>query len=359
MMAYYSDNKTEHAFKTFASDLRNGFDYPVVYMYGPEEYLIDWAANTVAGKYVSKSFAAADLEKPDAESVTMEDIVSSCETVSMFSEKRVVWIRDFAPLWQDNAKGFGDSQLKVLEEYIDAPNPGTVLIFSTSKVKNDPKDKKEKKTKLNKLLLSKARCYDFCQLDRPALRAFIEKRVRSKGLTVDRSITDYIVDMTGYYHKDTDYRLMNLDTDLNKMVSLASEKIRREDVDRAILGDMDTYIFDFLDHLSMNHKEDAFVLLHNIIASGSEFFSILGVIISQFELITEVSELRDLGMDISGIVREMGIHEFRVKKALKAAERLGTDKLKKVLCQLYSIDTDVKSGNIDGITALELLIGRM
>ena len=113
-MAYNSDNKTKHAFKTFAGDLKNGFDYPVVYMYGPEEYLIDWAANTVAGKYVSKSFAAADLEKPDAESVTMDDIVSSCETVSMFSEKRVVWIRDFAPLWQDNAKGFGDSQLKVL-----------------------------------------------------------------------------------------------------------------------------------------------------------------------------------------------------------------------------------------------------
>ena len=44
---------------------------------------------------------------------------------------------------------------------------------------------------------------------------------------------------------------------------------------------------------------------------------------------------------------------------MKAAERLGTDKLKKVLCQLYSIDTDVKSGNIDGVTALELLIGRM
>ena len=87
MMAYYSDNKTEHAFRTFAGDLKNGFDYPVVYMYGPEEYLIDWAANTVAGKYVSKSFAAADLEKPDTESVTMEDIVSSCETVSMFSDR--------------------------------------------------------------------------------------------------------------------------------------------------------------------------------------------------------------------------------------------------------------------------------
>jgi DNA polymerase-3 subunit delta len=277
----------------------------------------------------------------------------------MFSQKRIVWVREYPPLVQDNVKGFGDSQLKVLEEYLEEPNPGTVLIFSSSKVKNDPKDRKEKKTKLNKLLLSKAKCYDFCPLDRPALRAFIEKRFKVNGLEIDRSTSDYIVDISGYYHKDSDYRLMNMDTDLNKMVSLASEKIKREDVDRAILGDMDTYIFDFLDHLSMNHKEDAFLLLHNIIASGSEFFSILGVIISQFELLTEVSELRDMNMDIAGIVREMGIHEFRVKKALQAAGRLGTRKLKKILGQLYSIDTDVKSGNIDGVTALELLIGRM
>lgn len=358
-MSYNNDKKTEHAFKTFAQDLKNGLDSPVIYMYGAEEYLINWAANTIAGKYVSRSFAAADFEKPDTEIISMNDIVSSCETVSMFSERRVVWIRDYLPLWQDNAKGFSDSQLKVLEDYLDEPNPGTILIFSTSRVKNDLKDKKEKRTKLNKLLLTNAKCYDFCPLDRPALRAFIEKRVRSKGLTIDRSITDYIVDVTGYYHKDTDYRLMNLDSDLEKMISLASDKVRREDADRAILGDMDTYVFDLLDHLSQNHKEDAFVLLHNILAAGGEFFSVLGLIISHFELLAEVGELRDSGMDVSGIVREMGIHEFRVKKAMKAAERFGTDKLKTVLCQLYGIDTKVKRGDVDGVTALELLIGRM
>ena len=358
-MAYYNDKKTEHAFRTFAADLKNGRDCPVIYMYGEEEYLINWAVKTMAGKYVSKSFAQADFERPDPETAVMEDIISSCETVSMFSEKRVVWVKDYPPLWQENAKGSGESQLKLLEDYLMAPNPGTILIFSTSRVKNDPKDKKEKKTKLNKLLLGNAVCYDFCPLDRPALRAFIEKRLRTGGLDIDRNITDYIVDVTGYYHKDTEYRLMNLDSDLGKIVSLSTEKVRKEDVDRAILGDMDTYIFDFLDHLSLNHKEEAFVLLHNILESGSEFFSVLGSIISQFELLTEVSELRDTGMDISGIVREMGVHEFRVKKALKAAERFGTDKLRTVLCKLYSIDAEIKKGDIDGVTALELLIGRM
>ena len=41
------------------------------------------------------------------------------------------------------------------------------------------------------------------------------------------------------------------------------------------------------------------------------------------------------------------------------ADRFGTEKLKSVLCRLYEIDTDIKQGNIDGITALELLVGRI
>lgn len=353
------NKKTEHAFRTFAVNLKNGMDEPVIYMYGAEDYLIDWAVSAIEKRFISGTFASADMEKPDPENVSMEDIVRSCETVSMFSAKRVIWVKDYPPLWQDNAKGFGEGSLRILENYMEEPNPGTILIFSSSKVKNDPKDKKEKKTKLNKLLLKGAHCYDFCQLDRPALRAFIEKRFKTNGIMIDRQMTDYIVDMTGYYHRDSDYRLMNMDSDLNKIVSLADGKVTREDVDRAVLGDLDTYVFDLLDHLSVNKKDEAFLLLHNILDSGSDVFSMLGLMISHFELLTEVGELRDAGMDIRGIVREMGVHEFRVKKAMRAADKFGTDKLKKILCRLYETDTEIKQGNIDGVTALELLIGRM
>lgn len=358
-MADYYNNKTEHAFKTFAVDLKKGIDWPVLYMYGEEDYLIDWAVNTIAGKYVSGSFSAADFERPDPENVLMEDIIRSCETVSMFSSRRVVWVKEFPPLWQDNAKGFGDSQIKALEKYLDEPNPGTILIFSTSKVINDPKDRREKRSRLNKLLLSKAHCYDFCPLDRPALRAFIEKRFKVNGLVIDRSTADYIIEMSGYYHKDSDYRLMNMDSDLNKIVSLAEGKVRKEDVDRAVMGDLDTYVFDLLDHLSSNRKEDAFALLHNIVSSGNDVFPVLGLMIGHFELLTETGELRDRGMDIRGIVKEMGVHEFRIKKAIRAADKFSTEKLKSILSRLYEIDTSIKQGNIDGLTALELLIGRI
>lgn len=358
-MAAYGEPKTEHAFKTFAKDLKEGNIAPVIYMYGAEEYLMEWAAGALASRYVSGGAGSLDLVRPDSDEVTAQDIINDCETFSMFSQKRVIWVRDYAPLWQDNAKGFSQDQLKALDDYISSPNEGSILIFSTSRVKNDPKDRREKKSKLNSLLLKKAACYDFCQLDRRALRAFIEKRVRGNGLEIDRDVSEYLMDVTGYYHKDTDYRIMNLSSDLDKIVNLAHEKVTRQDIDRTILGDMETYVFDFLDYVSSNRKEEAFVLLHNILSSGSDVFGILGLLAGQFELMTEVRELREEGMDIPAMVKEMGMHEFRVKKALKAAEKFSLSKLRSILCQLYEIDSEVKQGNIDGTLALELLIGRI
>lgn len=405
-MANYYGDKTEHAFKAFAQDLRGSMDYPVIFMYGAEDYLIEWAVGQLVKRFVGRGAGELDFEKPEADAA-VEDIINACETFSMFSEKRVVWVKDLPALSQDNAKGWGEKQLHKLEEYLDAPNPGTILIFSSSKVKNDPRDRREKKSKLNKLLLQKAKCYDFCPLDRKALRAFIEKRIRSAGLTIGRDDLEYLVDSTGYFHKDTEYRLMNLNSDLEKIVSLALGapgggqgpaagsagpagaagqgrptapgtgtnaevpapapytahqpvgKVSREDIDRAILGDMDTYVFDFLDYVSSNRKEEAFLLLNNMFSAGSDVFGILSILVNQFELMTEIRELSEEGMGLPAITKEMGMHEFRIKKALAAANRMSLGKLKTTLRQLYDIDTDIKQGNIDGALALELLIGRI
>ncbi|MBQ2160613.1 MAG: hypothetical protein II444_02135, partial [Firmicutes bacterium] len=308
--------------------------------------------------------------------VTLDEILDSCETFSMFSEKRVIWVRDFQPLLQDNAKGFGERQLKTLEAYMDEPNDRTVLIFSSARVINDPKDRREKKTKLDKLLLKKAKCYDFCPLDRKALRSFIEKRIRTAGAAIGRDEVEYLIDTTGYFHKDTDYRLMNLEADLAKITGLAQEGagaapgaaqtvpnapaiVNRQIIDRAILGDMETYVFDFLDHLAMNRKSEAFTILSNMMADGNDVFGLLGLMVNHFELITEVKELREAGMDPLGMAKELGIHEFRVKKALTSANRTSLDKLKSMLCQLYDVDAGIKRGDIDGRLALELFIGRI
>ena len=82
-MAAYGEPKTEHAFKTFAKDLKEGNIAPVIYMYGAEEYLMEWAAGALASRYVSGGAGSLDLVRPDADEVTAQDIINDCETFSM------------------------------------------------------------------------------------------------------------------------------------------------------------------------------------------------------------------------------------------------------------------------------------
>ncbi len=55
----------------------------------------------------------------------------------------------------------------------------------------------------------------------------------------------------------------------------------------------------------------------------------------------------------------MKIHEFRIKKAIQAADRFTKTKLKEILVQLYEIDRNIKTGVLEQNLALELLVGRI
>ncbi len=97
-------------------------------------------------------------------------------------------------------------------------------------------------------------------------------------------------------------------------------------------------------------------MLHNILASGKDVFALASRLIDYFEILLEVSEFRAKGYSLPMITKTLGIHEFRVKKAMALSDRFPVAKLKKTLIRLYEIDRNVKSGDIDGTIALELLV---
>ena len=55
-----------------------------------------------------------------------------------------------------------------------------------------------------------------------------------------------------------------------------------------VAGDMETFVFDMLDAITGNKKDRAFQILYNILYSGKDAFSIIGAIVSQFELLLSV-----------------------------------------------------------------------
>ena len=343
--------KKEHAFRTFNADIKEGNFPPVMFMYGPEEYLTEWAAGSLVKRFVNPASEALDYVVL-ADDCTSDQIIEAAGTFSIFSERKVVWARDFAPLSSANPRGFSASDRERLKEYIRNPNEGTLLIFSTA----EPEDKSE----LVKELKKNCRCYFFDKLDYPQLAAFAEKRFRAAGVYIGRDTLKYLIDETGYYNKETEYRIFNLENDIKKIIAYSDGvRITEEDVSATLNGDMDTFVFNFLDAISGNRKDTAFGLLHNILASESDVFSIIGLLVNHFELVLEVREFREEGMSLPAITSKLKIHEFRVKKAMGFAEKFTAEKLRSILSQLYETDRNIKTGALEQNLALELLVGRI
>ena len=90
----YKDVKTEHAFQAFHKDLKNGEFPPVIFMYGEEGYLIRWAVGELANLFVDSSSRSVDYLIAD-EIENVAELTQACDTFSIFSEKRVIWAKDF------------------------------------------------------------------------------------------------------------------------------------------------------------------------------------------------------------------------------------------------------------------------
>ena len=72
----------------------------------------------------------------------------------------------------------------------------------------------------------------------------------------------------------------------------------RQDIEAAVCGDMETFVFDMLDGISSGQKDKAYRILYNMLHSGSDVFSVIGAIVSQFEMMLSVKPVSYTHLDV-------------------------------------------------------------
>lgn len=356
MAGYQGTKKREHAFQTIGKDLKADRVSNLVLLCGEEQYLVHWAANLLKDRYVEKACESLDFTRLDPEGLTVERIKESCETLSMLSAKRVVLIPEFPPALGQKLKGFSENDEKELLEYLKII-PETCLLIITA---GTPDPKSKKKSKLRAAVGKLGTVYDFGPLTGAQLRSFIQKRLKAAGKTYRDSIVDMLMADSGYGNKEIDYNLYNLENDIKKIIAHSDgQEILSSDVALTISTNLETNVFAMLDAISRNRKDEAYRLLHNLLVSGENVYGLLALIVSQLELILEVKEAREEGLALSQIQKLLGIHEFRIKKAMGVTEKYSVEGLKRILCKAYEIDGNIKTGLLDQNLALELFIAEI
>ncbi len=339
----------KHSFKVFSENLKEGKIGKVLLFYGVEQYLVKWAVETLVKKYVNPATVSVDYQILDEDGVTCGQIIEACETFSMFSDRRVVWVKDFRPLSGDSARGYSKDEVAKLADYLSASNDGTILIFSAEEIKAS--------AALPAALKKHGQCYDFDKIDKAELTSFARKRFRAAGVDIGPSALNMLIEATGYFNRESDYRLFHFANDIQKVIAHCDGNVvRQEDIEAAVCGDLETFVFDMLDGISSGQKDKAFRILYNMLHGGSDPFSVIGAIVSQFEMMLSVKQMREDGMDLKAIHKRLGGSEYRIKKMIPYTNRFSVDKLKRILSSIYEVDRQIKTGLLDSQLALELFI---
>ena len=341
-----------HAYKIFEKDLKDGSIKNVLLLYGKEQYLVKWSFDAAVKKYVSADCKAFDFFEMDSEKATVDGIVENCETLSMFSEKRVVSLPGFSLISGEKHKNITESDEKLLAEYIKNV-PDTCLLVITS-------ESADKRRKLYKEIALCGSAYDFGPLDEYTLKSFVEKRFAQRGKSIKASAVGEFIRRSGYFNRDSDYTLFNVENEIEKIAAHCDgAEIQIADIVQVIAGDIETNIFAMADAAGRNRKGEVFRLLHNLLGAEENVFHILALLASQFEMMLEVKEMKAEGKTRAAMQRILNVQEFRIKKAASAAELYDISRLRDALKKIYQVEVNIKSGFMDNTLALEILLSEI
>lgn len=334
-MAYNNKKPKGLGFEAFTKNIKKGIEKGIIILWGEEDYLINWAVSRIISRYINPATKEMDLMEFSDENYSIDSLMEAAETMAFLSEKRVIIIKGVFP----------ENFEEIENLYINDSNTLVVFVYH--------KEKLEKAEKI------KHKCdgYYFGKLEFKELASFITKRMSKWQWKIEHAQLRYLIDATGYNHRDSDYSLFDLVNDIDKLRAYCKDGIvTNEDIDEIIVGDKETFIFEFLDALSADKKATALEMFKNMDAKDMNVFQLLASIISQFEIALSLRQLLNDGVNYKDGARFLRINEYRAKRILGLANRLTMERLKEGLLKAYNVEKDIKSGLLSESLAVELFI---
>lgn len=337
-MAYYKKNNEEHAYKKMADDLKKGEFDSLIFLYGVEQFLVDWACDELVKKYVNPLTKSMDLDIINMDGIKLEDLENACETIPMFSQKKVVIMRNYTNQFKSEENEF----LKYISNL-----PATTMLIITGK-------------DFGANYIKLGANYEFKVLNVPQVNSFIKGRLKKVGKKATPSVIKAITSETGYFNGNFEYTLMNLESDIQKIINYSeNDEITVADIRECITNTEENDMFALMDALARNNKKIAFKLLDDIRLSGGNNFMILANMISQLELMMKTKQLTENGIQKDEIQKLLKIHEYRIKKAINFSKSYSVEKLKRILKIAYLTDEKIKLGILKDDIAIEMIIAEM
>lgn len=301
-------------------------------LYGTNDYLINQEIKKLKEK---NNITDNDVTRYDYTEVLIKDIIDDATLVPLFSNKKMI-IVDNSTIFESTSK---KEDTVVLEKYLSSVNDFTILIFI------DKVDKLDERKKIYKLLKDNNSVIECNTLN-------VNNLVKEKfeNYKIDSSTITKFINRVG----TNPYNLIN-EIEKLKIFKINEKVITEEDIKFASKNIEDN-IFDLINYIVNKNSEKVIDIYNDLLSRGSEPIAILVLIANQFRIILQSKLLYYKGYSEKDIASTLSIHPYRVKLAIQNSRNYSNELLIEYIDKLATLDYEIKSGEKDADTGLELFL---
>ena len=277
----------------------------------------------------------------DCESDGLDELIASLTESSLFSEQKFIVVKNpfflTAKVSKKLQKQIDDLQ-KIFENLADLEDV-VVIVASYEKI--------DRRKKLTKIVLKQFNVVE------PQIRPYevastTKALIKDEGYIITQSALQLLIERSDQVIDTilSNYQKLKMVATDNKI----TEKSVMQNVDLSLAQN----IFAILESALDKNYREAVERLDNQLREGTNPIQLLAVFENQLELILVVKILAQRGRSEPQIVKELGVHPYRVKLALR--NRLKIDKLENLLRDAIDLEFKYKNGTYREDNFLKLFI---
>jgi DNA polymerase-3 subunit delta len=315
------------------SDIKSGEFKPVYLLFGEERYL----RRQYRDKLKNALCAPDDNMNNhyyEGKNVPIGEIIDLAETLPFFAERRVIFIEN---------SGLFKSGGEQMAEYLNGQNDTTVFIFVESEV--------DKRSKLYKAVGSNGSVVEFTAQDENTLKRWVAGILGREGKKITESTVQLFLTKTG-----TD--MENIYMELEKLICYCMDKevVTAEDVEAVCTVRISNHIFEMVDAIADKRSKDALQLYYDLLALKEPPMRILFLIARQCNILLQVKEMKGKGISNKDMAAAVGVPAFALNKYMAQAGKFKSAVLKEAVVKCVEAEEAVKTGRMNDVMSVELLI---
>jgi len=301
-------------FDDFQARLKKGPLANLVLLYGDAEGILSEGGTSFKQAFL-KGNPRAELQAFDGATQTLQDVLSSAQTVSLFGEGQLIMVRRAEKL----LGGRSDEGVQAVAEYAKNQNTSSHLLFLGAGLK--------KTSKAVKVFEGSGWAVQCSEIPDWKIPAMVKAEAQSQGLSLPEDASQLLVQKVG-----TDLSYLKKALEQLSIMIHPRKAASLEDVRQLPAPGVESDEFAFLDRVGNRMGEKALMLLSQVPEGPGP--GTLALLYGRMRELLGISMGRAKGLDQAALASQLGLNPWRVKILWDQSGKYSPAELKEALRDL-------------------------